>query len=1703
MLKRIHHTIAHWAIVSGVAAALSGAPVHAQTISNTANIQWQVGNTLVGASSNEVDIAVQTLPPQSLALYQFSTPPGAVSFNVPTTSCLGTSGSQTETLQGVFAGTPTAPASLNPATSIHAGEPLVLSIYSPGDNHNPNAVETLTMKVSTASGDSETIVLTETGANTGQFVGLINTTAIPPTPVSGDCVLSVQPGDQLNLIGTRVSDGVAISSAKISVLVDPYGITFDSANGSPIAGSQVTLINADTNQPAQVFGEDGVSSFPSTVVTGSTVHDSANNAYAFPTGDYRFPFVKPGNYRLVVTAPAPYTAPSATPASQLVGLVRPDGAPYTVVLASYGNIFTLSDPAPVRIDIPLDKPGAPLIISKTASKATAAPGDSVQYQVTVQNSDPTRATTLVTLTDVLPAAMRLVANTVKINGIKTEYTVARDGKSLSVPVSPIAAQQIDTITYVLQVRADAQAGDTTNLASAMDTRGTKSAVAKASVKITTDGISDRVTLIGQVFDGSCKVDPREAKGIAGVRVMLEDGSYVVTDSDGRYHFDGLLPGTHVAQIDPSTFPGDRVPINCSRNTRTAGSAISRFVDGTGGGLLRADFYAAPGENTARATNIAPARAAPPSDQDAAATNRDWIEGQKPGIEWLYPAADQNPRTKATRVAIKHLPGQSVTLFVNGQPVSPLAADGDRKSGDGQIVVNLWRAVDLEARDTMLSADIKNADGTVAAHLSRNVHFASNAIHAELVRAKSLLVADGVNRPVIAVRLTDREGRPIHHGQVGDFSVPAPYFPAVEADAQAARGLAGLERAKPVWKIEGDDGLAYIELEPTTASGSLSLILPFRDGDVTSSQRVDAWLAPGSRPWTIVGLAEGTVGFNRIDHNLQNVPDDGKTWHTDGRVALYVKGRIKGKWLLTMAYDSAKNSGNTTFGSTLDPKAYYTVYADRTDRRYDASSVRKLYLKLERPQFYALFGDYDTAITEPVLARYTRAFNGIKAEYRSERVSATAFAADTPYSHRRQEIQGNGLSGPYALGAQNIIPNSETLTIEVRDRLHSELIVSSTSLTRYIDYNLDYVTGQLRFNQPILSRDSNFNPQFIVINYDVDGVAQRVIDAGGHATLSNASKTLKVGATVLHDETDTSKTNLGGIDVHFRPNASNEVRAEYAVSNTTANGGATGVQTGLGVAWQVEAEHHGPKYDLLAYVHKQDTAFGVGQTNAGEAGTFKFGVDGRLRLNPLLALSGSAYEQQFTATGEQRDAAEAKVEYKGKYFTSSLDLKYVDDKLADGSNAISEIVQFDASKHLFNNRLEIDAQTEFSPTGQTNSVDFPARHMLTARWQVVKDITLIASYELAQGNAVAARTARIGFDLKPWTGAKLSTSVNQQDAADYGPRTFAAFGLAQSLPLGKHLTLDATLDGNKTLNGINPSTVLNPAQPVASGGALTSISNSGGSSLTGNGALTEDFTAVTAGATYRAEQWSVTGRAEYRSGQVTNRYGLTLASLRQISDGKSFGAAFSYTHAAQNGGATTGTTSLALSWANRPSGTRWSFLDKAEVREDLVRNGVAGQAGPIGGVALTVSGDVTSRRIVNSLSVNWSPTDRDSDDYLGRTEVSFFWGSRYVFDSYNGDDLKGWSNTLGTDVKFDLNHLVAVGASGTLRENPGGRSFAFAGGPMIDLAVVKNSNISIGYNVSGYRDLDYQGARYTHSGPYISIKLKFDQTTLQGLGLLNR
>lgn len=1463
---------------------------------------------------------------------------------------------------------------------------------------------------------------------------------------------------------TTLSNKVDLSFASTANV----SFVFDSRNGSPITGVRITLIDVTTGRAAEVFGTDAVSNFPSTITSGQTVMDAGGRTYELAPGAFAFPWVPAGTYRLQVEAPPPYSYPSTKSEAELRSLQRPDGAPFVVVGASFGRTITLAAAGPLAFDVPLDRPAVRILLSKVASRPEAEAGDLVRYELLVRNPE-SRPSGPVTIMDEPPSQMRYRVNSARLDGSEIADP-KRVGQQLAFELPSLPARSQRKLAYLLEVRPDARSGDAVNRARAT-ADGTESNTADAVVRIIRDKSLEDFTIIGRVIGGECG-QSGQARGVPGIRIMLQDGSYAVSDNDGRFHFEAVRRGTHVVQLDRGSLPSGTEAVACQSSVRNGSSAFSSWVEGRGGELKRLDFYVVGSASSKPVPGIAAgvrrAEDAPPPPMSTA--DFDWLAGQQPGVSILYPTGETNPRSPVTRVVVKHRPDQSVSLRVDGRPAMPVSFDGTRKDPSGKISVSSWRGISLDGHTTELDVEVRNSNGELVQTLHQTAYFSNLPARVQIIREKSVLVADGVRRPVIALRVTDRHGRPVHHGVSGSFQLPSPYLAAIEADAQQARQLAGLERASPTWQVSGDDGLALVELEPTTASGGLSLRFPFREGVSSREQRVDLWLSPGERPWTVVGLAEGTVGYDRIDKNLEKLGADTSKDLVDGRLALYAKGRVLGRWLMTLAYDSDKTRDQTRFGGVIDPQSYYTIYADRSERRYDAASVRKLYLRLERPQFLALFGDYETGIDEPLLARYVRSLNGGKAEFRSAQVSATAFAADTPFRHQRDEIQGNGLSGPYALSKRRIVANSERIMIEVRDRFRSEKILEQRLLSRQVDYDIDYLRGTVRFREPILSRSSGLNPQFIIADYEVEGVAGKGLSAGARASWQSENQQVKVGTTVVHDDDGQDTTNLAGADVKVRLSEATEVRAEVAATKSEREG------NGAAHAWLVEVEHRTSRLDALAYAGERQIGFGLGQTNAVESGTRKFGFDARYNLSDAFSISGSGWFQNMLATSARRAAGRVLGEYRSGRSSARVGLVFARDELADGDEANSTLLTVGGTTRLLNGRVEIGADSEFLLSG-SGSIDFPARHRVNGRFAVNRWASLVASYEVSSG-VVDARTARVGFDLAPWAGGRIAVSGNLQAMDEYGPRSFAAFGLAQSIILSPEWSVDMTVDSNRTLSGVNPSKVLDPLHPVASGGYV------------GSGGVTEDFTAVTAGATYRKGPLSTTARAELRVAERERRTGVILGALRQIGEGRALGASAEWYRSELKGGALGSVLTAQFSWAYRPAMSKLSLLNKLSFRRDAVSGASRGQFDALG-QTLMVDGDLSSSRLKNALALNYS----DDPQTL---EFSLFWGLRYVSDQFGEDDIEGWSNLVSLDGRVSLTESVEVGGSISVRHGLGARSLWMSGGPQIGVKPMSNGWLVLGYNVVGYRDRDFGSERFTRSGPYASFRFKFDELTLASM-----
>lgn len=1667
------------------------APAYGQSITNTARASWTEGGVSRATDSNTVTIPVVRAP---VSLSTFHPLPG-VGSQLPVTPAI--CGGKALPFPGAT-GPGAQDLPVQQTQELRVGETLILKFEASLANRDPGAIDQVVAVVTTARGEREVLTVFETGVNTGVFTGAISTARIPPQIVQGDCILSAETGDRITVSIGPHENAPPVSTTLVSVLADPFGYVFDSEDGTLVSGARVSLVDASTGALATVFADDGVTPWPSVVVSGQPITDGAGNVYTMSPGEYRFPLAAFGSYRLVVEPPTPYSAPSKVAEQDLARLARPDGTPFVIFGASYGAPFALATPVPVQVDVPVDRPGIAVSLSKTASKTRAQPGDAVFYTITVRNADPSRTKRGVIVTDTPSQWLRLRPDSIRIDGQPAGEAVAfaPDGRSLSFALPALAPSATVRLTYAMSVRADAPAGQAVNRAEAVDTRGQRS-VAEASVRIERDNIAARMTVIGRVTAGPCSVIENRI-GVPGVRVMMEDGSFAITDRDGRYHFEGVVPGTHVVQVQRQTLPEGGRFIDCDKSTRSAGSTISRFVIGEGGSLVVADFtadipgFAAPAEPEATspakpATETREIETLPDdrvrTNQEAAGADVDWLELGDGPADFLFPEAEHNPRAPSIRVAVRHEVNQTVDLLVDGKPVDKVAFEGVRAAKRKTHAVSLWRGVALGDATTRLTAVVRNADGTVHAELARSVAFVSSPWRAELLPERSQLVADGKSRPVAAIRLTDRRGRPIRSGISGNVSISEPYQSAAMLEQLQLRQLSGQGTASSSWTVEGDDGVALIELAPTMVSGPLQLNFAFSDRDISREQVIETWVVPGDLDWTLVGLAEGSIGAKSIADNMERTGRFDSDLGDDDRVAFYAKGRVLGRFLMTLAYDSAKQRDDQRLLGAIDPNAYYTVFADGSDRRFDAASQEKLYLRIESSTFYALYGDFITGFDQTVLARYQRAATGLKAEGRFGRFHTQAFATETANRYRRDELQGSGLSGPYRLSDRNILANSERIVIEVRDRFRSEVIVSRRELTRFIDYDLDLLAGTVTFREPVLSRDFDLNPQFIVIDYEVeDGLGQKNWNAGVRADYTFADGAVRVGASAITDRGDGARTQLGAVDLRARIGTTTEIRAELGVSRRD------GAQAS---GWLVEAEHRTGSLDLLAYARSVDADYGTGQQNGAELGRRKFGIDGRFAASEQVSLVASAWLDQSLFDPSERQAVQLGASWRTGNTDARVAIAHFTDRRADGTKGDSTVLEAGATQRLFGNRLELGVSTSIA-IDQAEAADLPARHRLRARYAATDWLRLVANYEIADGAEFDSRTLNGGVEVSPWQGSRVLATLGQQTIDEFGQRSYAAFGLAQSLQVTPSLTLDATVDGNRALSGASPLDLINPDHPAASGGHLGE-----------DGQLFEDFNAFTLGAAWRKDQWSATIRGELRDGELANRRGATFGVIRQLGNGVVVGSGANWTRARGEDGARTEIFDAAVSLAFRPDESAFAALGKLEFRSDSVTSAVAGETGPAGRTALSVTGDAKAQRLIASLSTNWSPRGKVDGELVRRTEIGVFLGARYNFDEFEGFDLGSTTVLGGLDARIGVGERFEIGGAATVQANLDEGTTSFAIGPQIGFSPVKDMLVTVGYNVTGFRDPDFSAARHTDKGLFAAVRMKFDADSFSFLGLGRR
>lgn len=254
-------------------------------------------------------------------------------------------------------------------------------------------------------------------------------------------------------------------------------------------------------------------------------------------------------------------------------------------------------------ETPVPRVAARLSIEKRGSVRQAEVGDIVHYTLRVRNTGDVAAIQPV-IVDRLPAGFRLVDNTVRVRGATLTSLDGAPGPLLRIGVDRIAPGAELTVAYRVRIGVGAMEGDGVNRAH-VECRATAAATAAATATATATAIcsnedrwkvdssggafSEEGGIVGQVFV-DCNYDSvksAEELGIPGVRLYLQDGTYLISDVEGKYSHWGLRPTTYVLKVDASTLPTRSRMVTSS--PRNMGDANSLFVDLKKGEMHRADF----------------------------------------------------------------------------------------------------------------------------------------------------------------------------------------------------------------------------------------------------------------------------------------------------------------------------------------------------------------------------------------------------------------------------------------------------------------------------------------------------------------------------------------------------------------------------------------------------------------------------------------------------------------------------------------------------------------------------------------------------------------------------------------------------------------------------------------------------------------------------------------------------------------------------------------------------------------------------------------------------------------------------------------------------------------------------------------------------------------------------------------------------------
>ena len=1628
-----------------------------------------------------------------------------------------------------------------------AERPLYIESQSATCNADRYTVDRVRIRVqSSKTGDLEEVIGVETGANTGLFRYELPTTR-SDVAINRDNTLQTVKRDEVQINLTDCLDAnnqstQSFENVDTQVLMDNYGTVFDAKTGLPVAGATVILLDQ-----SGLSGRDIVDDYPGSPIADNVafrVDPETGAMISIPArqvtnsdGEFVYPHINAGSYRIVVdttTIPGDteyeFTSDkSVYPVSSFSSdkIVNPEW--------SYAGEFNIGQgEAALNIDIPIDplseESRSNLFVKKVATDNEAEVGEFEEYTVTVANRGNTDATD-VSIKDTLPRGFIYVEGSMRVDGTKVDDPYGGKGPYLTLGLGTLQANEEVKVQYRVYIGPNALNGDGINRVRAKDSTGQESNEASAKVEVTPGAMISEGFIVGKIFT-DCNhngVQDFGEIGVPGVRVYLEDGSYAVTDSEGKYDFYGISAKTHVLKVDRISLPSEAELLLISN--RQAGDPNSRFVDLKRGELHRADFAVSSGatgtcsetlidqvlkrkeaielknsnlEQILRTDltidplnfRVSDARGQPASGCISAQgiSANCSVDYSKEQLMDLKPVQFEPKKVETTvnlekalenatdnkleilnlregqvlaypqaTIQIKGTAGTNQQLWVNGEQVDDKRIGKKAVLPDFQVSGLDFIGVDLKPGKNTIEARQLDMMGNVRETKKIEVIAPDQLDKIVLNATAQTAQANGTDRLNVELKVVDRFG-----------TIVSSRTPLTVQSNIGTVELEDLNKKEPGIQVFVEGGTLVVPIQSPNEAGEG--ILSVESGIYHASTPVR--FLPNLRPIIATGIIEGAISFkdfdpselNKVDSNdgfeeeLNEISsaDDGKL-KTSGRAAMFLKGKVKGEYLLTLAYDSDKDNNQRLFRD-IRPDEYYPVYGDSAAKGFEAQSTSKLYIRVDKGRSHVMYGDYVTRTENEEglsLGQYNRSLTGVRGVIEGDKYKVTGFAAETNTEQVVTEQRALGISGPYSLGnvdTSDILENSEKVEILVRDRNNPGLIISTETLTRFTDYEVDTFSNSIYLKEPVPSVDANLNPMYLRITVESDQGGDEYI-VGGVSGSYKITDSVKVGAAHVQSDNPLNEEKLTSANTVLKLGNSGKIVAEYASSEvnvsdvnilTQINVDPSAMGEISGDAYRIELDYAYKNMDFRAYHNNADEGF-YNTSSPISSGRSESGIKARANINNVGLVNIEFVRTEDLTNGVNQGVSASIQRAINKILAIEFGLRYYDESEQPASVNTNQITPYSGTtvrtkltgqlpwegSHAF---IEYEQDIEESDR-QVFAVgaDYQINTKLRAygRHELVSSISGL--YELndtqRRNVTVFGLESRYNKDSTAFSEYRVRDGISDREAE-------AAIGLRNRWELEEGFYVNAGFEQVKAVSGEND--------------------------------LSSDNTAVSLGAEYLApENWKAVGRIEARwadqSDTVLNNLGvaykysddvtLLAKNVLSFTDNKSENSGNRFVDRFQLGAAYRDTDS-----------NRFDALTKVEYRYDKNES--------------DLSNKFLKNVYIFSTHMNYHPTRAMT--------LSGQYAMKKVDTTFSNLQSDGTTYMVSGRAMYDINERWDAGIhSGLLWSDVSDGKRLLVGGE-VGYLVAANLWLSGGYNYSGYEDEDLVDSDTTVKGPYLRMRFKFDE-----------